>query len=418
MSPPARRVVKFGRADSSGAQQSGLRGPVRAEANSDAEAAVFKSGKAQPGAVPASVLVVDDDPKSLLAIEGLLSELGSSVNVVSASSGEDALRRVLERDFAVIVLDARMPGIDGFATARLIHTRERSRHTPIIFLTGEYDDATSIFRGYEAGAVDYIVKPPIPEMLRSKISVFVDLYKTSAALRCEILERERVEGDLRASEETLRALAARLQSVREEESSRVAREIHEELGQALTGLKMDLTSFARRATGGQGALEENLQSMLGLIDDTIRSVKRIASRLRSEALEQLGLLAAIAWHGRDFQMRTGIRCKISLPEEALVMDPERSTAVFRVFQEMLTNVERHANATKVDVSMEFTQGRLELAVRDNGCGIAQEHARSSRSFGLVGMRERAMLLGGDIRIDGERGKGTCASLSVPLSSTA
>ena len=358
---------------------------------------------------------MDDDPKSLLAIEALLSGSGSSVNVVTASSGEDALRRVLERDFAVILLDARMPGIDGFATARLIHARDRSRHTPIIFLTGEYDDARSIFRGYEAGAVDYIVKPPVPEMLRSKISVFVELHNKSAALHREILERERIEGELRASEESLRALAARLQSVREEESTRIAREIHDELGQALTGLKMDLTWFARRATVGQRVFEQKLQSMFELIDDTIRAVKRIASGLRSEALDQLGLLAAIGWHARDFQARTGIRCKISLPEEALVLDPERATAVFRICQEMLTNVARHARATKVEVVMELVGGRLELAVRDNGRGIAAEHARSSRSFGLMGMRERALLLGGEIRIEGERGKGTSASLSIPVS---
>src|SRR5215472_5919351 len=139
------------------------------------------------------------------------------LEVVTARSGEEALRSILKQEFAVILLDARMPGMDGFEVARLIRERERSRHTPIIFLTGAYEDTSSITRGYEAGAVDYIVKPLVPEILKSKIGVFVDLYQKNAALVEEIRERTAAESDLKASQENLRALAAHLQSVREEE---------------------------------------------------------------------------------------------------------------------------------------------------------------------------------------------------------
>src|SRR5438477_6308978 len=137
----------------------------------------------------ASILAVDDDTRSLMALRGLVSEM--SLSLVTAKSGEEALRCVLKQDFAVILLDARMPGVDGFETARLIRERERSRHTPIIFLTGAYEDVHSVFRGYEAGAVDYIVKPLVPEILKSKISVFVDLYIKNAVLMRQIAERTR-----------------------------------------------------------------------------------------------------------------------------------------------------------------------------------------------------------------------------------
>src|ERR1700716_3128699 len=128
----------------------------------------------------ASILAVDDDSRSLMALQGLLSDM--PLKLVTARSGDEALRCVLKQDFAVILMDARMPGVDGFEAARLIRERERSRHTPIIFLTGAYEDVHSVFRGYEAGAVDYIVKPLVAEILKSKLSVFVELYNKNAVL--------------------------------------------------------------------------------------------------------------------------------------------------------------------------------------------------------------------------------------------
>ncbi len=343
----------------------------------------------------AAILAVDDDPKTLLALRELLAGEGRAV--VSAGSGEEALRCVLKQDFAVILLDARMPGVDGFDTARMIRERERSRHTPIIFLTGAYEDLSSMFRGYEAGAVDYLVKPLVPEVLRSKIDVFVELYAKNERLR--------------ASEEMLRALAAREQSVREEERARIAREIHDQLGQALTGLKMDLTWLNARLPAQKGVAEK-VKSMFGLIDDTIQSVRKIATLLRPEVLDQLGLAAAVGWQAREFQARTGIRCKVSVPSDAVAAGPELSTAAFRIFQELLTNVARHARATRVDVALRADGGRLVLEVQDNGKGISEAEVSGSRSLGLLGMRERATAFGGSVEFAG--GKGTRVSVVLPL----
>jgi signal transduction histidine kinase len=363
----------------------------------------------------ASILVVDDDPRNLIALSALLESMGQ--DVVLANSGEEALRKVQEHDFAVILLDARMPGVDGFATARMIRETERSRNTPIIFLTGVYEDVSSMFRGYEAGAVDYIVKPLVPEILKTKISVFVELFNKNAVLTREIAERKRAEEQVRRSEENLRALAARLESVREEERTRIAREIHDELGQVLTGIKMELTWVAKRMPSKQPQLEQKLESMFDLIDDSVNAVRRISSGLRPEALDKLGLAAAIEWQLREFQMRTGIRCKVTIPEEGVNADQERSTALFRIFQELLTNVARHANATKVEVLLKASGGVMQLEVQDNGRGIVEQDIKESKSLGLLGMRERVFPFGGRFEISGARGKGTRAIVSIPLANS-
>jgi len=347
-----------------------------------------------------------------MALEELL--LSSGHSVVIAKSGEDALRCVLKQDFAAILMDANMPGLDGFTATRAIRERERSRTTPIIFLTGAFEDLSSMFRGYEAGAVDYMVKPIVPEVLKFKISVFVELYNKNVALTREIAERRRAEERVRKSEENLRALAVRLQSVREEEWTRIAREIHDELGQALTGLKMDLTWVAKKLPQDQKAATAKTRSMFDLIDGTIQSVRKIATRLRPEVLDELGLAPAIEWQAKEFQKRSGIRCMVSPPSDGLTLDRERSTAVFRIFQELLTNIARHANATRVDIAMRVDSGALVLEVEDNGRGIDESAMSSPKSLGLLGMRERVLPFGGKVEITGVKDQGTRARVSIPL----
>jgi signal transduction histidine kinase len=360
----------------------------------------------------ANVLAVDDDPKSLLALQALLGEM-PAVRVVTAKSGDEALRHMLKEDFAVVLMDARMPAVDGFETARLIRERERSRHTPVIFLTGAYEDLSSVARGYEVGAVDYIVKPPAPEILKSKVSVFVELHRKNVKLMQEIIERRRAEEELRRSQSKLRDLATHLQAVREEEWTRISREIHDELGQALTGIKMDVMWLAQRLPAGEPALRERAQSACDLIDATVESVREIAARLRPEVLDQMGLAAAIDWQAGDFQRRSGIRCSVSLPAQATALDRERSTAAFRIFQELLTNVVRHAGATRIDVAMQEAPGALLLTVEDNGRGIEAAALDNPKSLGLIGMRERVLPFGGSIDIAGESGKGTRVKVLIP-----
>ncbi len=362
----------------------------------------------------ASILIVDDDRVSLIAMEEVLKSLGA--RLVTASSGEDALRCVLEDDFAAILMDVRMPGIDGFTTARMIRERSRSRNTPIIFLTAAQEELSATFRGYQAGAVDYIVKPVIPEVLKSKLAVFVGLHDMNRMLSAELSERALSEQRLRTSEENLRALAAHLQSVREEERIHIAREIHDELGQALTGLKFDINSLTRSVTteGAEGIVGKTASLCLQ-IDRIINSVRRIASGLRPEVLDEIGLSAAIEWQAREFQRRTGIRCLVDMtPGFHDPDDQVRATALFRIFQELLTNVARHAHATRVTVQLQETDYSYSLAVEDNGRGIQEQEFESPRSLGFLGLRERVLAFGGSIEVKGQEGKGTAVSVSIPL----
>jgi signal transduction histidine kinase len=364
------------------------------------------------GARKASILLVDDEPKNLYALRELLGSLDQ--NLLLADSGEEALRCSLNHDLAVILLDVRMPRMDGFETARLIRERARSRVTPIIFLTAAADEMGSVFRGYEVGAVDYLIKPLVPEVLRSKVSVFVDLYKKGADLANEIAERRLAEERVRESEEKLRALAAHLITVREEERTHIAREIHDELGQVLTGLKMELTWLAKRLRDSQKPLIEKTKSMFRLIDLTIQSVRRISAGLRPEMLDEMGLVAAIGWHAKEFQRRTGIRCRIKLPDESRTLDKDLSTTIFRIFQEILTNVARHSRATRVDVDISISDERLTLEVVDNGVGISERDRNDGKSLGLLGMQERALRFKGEIDISGSPGHGTRVAVLIPL----
>ena len=367
----------------------------------------------QAGSLQASILIVDDDRESVAAMEAVLRDLGA--RLVTASSGEEALERVLDNDFAAILMDVRMPGLDGFEAARRIRERSGSRNTPIIFLTSAQEDLPSMFRSYQAGAVDYIVKPVIAQVLRSKLAVFVGLHDMNRILSAELAERTMTEQRLRASEENLRALAAHLQSVREEERIHIAREIHDELGQALTGLKLDINTLAKGMAGCAPESVAGLTESLGQqIDRIINSVRRIASGLRPEVLDEMGLAAAIEWQAREFSRRTGIRCLVEISAGWMDPDRERSTALFRIFQELLTNVARHANATRVSVQLVENDDSLHLKVEDNGRGIQEQEFESPRSLGFLGLRERVLAFGGSIDVRGQEGKGTAVAVTVPL----
>jgi PAS domain S-box-containing protein len=240
------------------------------------------------------------------------------------------------------------------------------------------------------------------------------LARLNDELRTEISERARAEEQLRASRDQLRALAARLQSVREEERTSIAREIHDELGQACTAIKMDLALIGRMATKRQTRLRAKAKSAIELVDGMIVTLRRIASDLRPRTLDDLGLTAALEWQAQEFESRTGMRCRVTLPQDPLVLDSERSTAIFRIFQESLTNVARHAKATRVQARLEREVNQLIFEVRDNGRGFAPEEARARKSLGLVGMQERALLLNGELKLEGVPGAGTTMTLRIPL----
>ena len=240
------------------------------------------------------------------------------------------------------------------------------------------------------------------------------LTRVNQELRTEIYERQRAEEQLRSSLDELRALAARLQSVREEERTSIAREIHDELGQACTAIKMDLALIGHKLTKKQTHLRGKIESAIELVDSTIVTLRRIASELRPRVLDDLGLPAALESQAQEFESRTGIRCSVTFPQEPLPLDADRSTAIFRIFQESLTNVARHAHATRVEAHLERAKDRIIFQVFDNGSGFDPAEAKQRKSLGLVGMQERALLLNGDLKIEGLPGAGTTLTLTIPL----
>lgn len=241
------------------------------------------------------------------------------------------------------------------------------------------------------------------------------LLATNAGLEREITDRMSKEDEFRRSTEQLRELSARLQSVREEERTHLARAIHDELGQALTGLKMDVAWLQKHLDQPQPALLEKTQAMSDLIDTTVQTVRRISTELRPGILD-LSLVATIEWQLQEFQTRSGIKgILVSAPEET-TLDTDGATTVFRIFQEILTNVARHAQeATHVEVILEESAAFLTLQVRDNGRGITESDIHSPKSIGLLGMRERARLQAGEVHFQGTPGKGTTVTVRLPLS---
>ncbi|HEV2826853.1 MAG TPA: PAS domain S-box protein, partial [Pyrinomonadaceae bacterium] len=236
----------------------------------------------------------------------------------------------------------------------------------------------------------------------------------------DVTERMEAEEKLRATTEQLRALSARLQSAKEEEGIRIARELHDEMGSALTSLRWELERFDETISEAADwphlqALKVMIKDMMSLTDIIIGTMRRIASELRPGILDDLGLIAAIEWQGQQFQLRTGIACHFDRTLEEVELNEEQSTAVFRIFQETLTNILRHAQATEVDIVMHQEDDHLVLSVSDNGKGITESEKSAQQSFGILGMRERAHLIKADIDIQGVEGQGTVVTVRVPIS---
>ena len=339
---------------------------------------------------------------------------------------EEKYRDLVERanDGITIIQDGHLKFVNQRMAEMVGYTVEEMIDTPFTRYLHPDKISESIGR-YERRMGGKVVSPVSENILRHRDGSDIDveinagtiMYRGQVAnlvIVRDITERKRVKEELEKSREQLRNLAIHLQSVREGERTAIALEIHDDLGQALTGLKMDLSWLAKKLPRDQRPLLDKTKAMTELTDATIKTVKRLSTELRPGLLDDLGLIAAIEWQADEFQNRTGITCALSVNPADIVLDRDRSTALFRIFQETLTNVARHAHATKVRVSLKEKNGIVELKVGDNGKGITEEQISDPKSFGLMGIRERVHPWRGTVKIKGAPDKGTTVTVSIPV----
>lgn len=236
---------------------------------------------------------------------------------------------------------------------------------------------------------------------------------TILSLVHDVTERKKTEETLNRSYDEIRQLTNHLQNIREEERSHIAREIHDELGQQLTVLKMDVQGLKKKLDGQDETIQEKVRDIIDLLDATVRSVRRISSELRPNLLHNLGLVAAIEWHLQEFKKRWGLLFNFNEPAEELKIPDPVKNGLFRIFQECLTNVGRHANATKVNVSLEKKDKQLTLIIEDDGQGFEKDKITEKRTLGILGMKERCQMMGGTFGISSAPGKGTTVTVTIP-----
>jgi len=234
----------------------------------------------------------------------------------------------------------------------------------------------------------------------------------------DVTARVQAEAALKRSQQELLELGAAADVAREQEKNRIARELHDELGQALTMLQMDVAWCKQKLPAGEGDFARRLDKMAGLLTSTVAATRRIAADLRPLLLDDLGLLPAVESLVENFMQRTGITCELAVSNPGMQLPAAHSTAVFRVVQEALTNVAKHAEAEHVEVAIEQGATAVTVSIRDNGRGFSPQEPRKAGSFGLVGVRERAYLIGGDVTITSAHGQGTSIDLRLPITPEA
>jgi signal transduction histidine kinase len=345
-----------------------------------------------------NILMVDDQPGKLLTYEAMLRELDE--NLITARSGREALDVLLKTDVAVVLLDVNMPEIDGFELAQMIRQHPRFQKTAIIFVSAVNLTDLDRLKGYALGAVDYISVPVVPQLLRAKVSVFVELQRK--AKQTEELNAQ------------LRQMSSRLMTLQDEERRRVARELHDGLGQELAAMKMALAAIVEQPSA---PMKDQLAGEADeMVDRAIQQVRTISYLLHPPLLDEAGLASALRCYLDGLSKRSGVHTLLDLqPLNFPRLSPELETAIFRIVQEALTNVFRHAQASRSWVILSHEENRVIVMVRDNGKGVAQETAelRPDRiGVGLGGMRQRAREFGGEFRVSNAH-PGTLVEVVIP-----
>lgn len=349
-----------------------------------------------------NILMVDDQVGKLLSYEAILGDLGE--NLIKAHSGREALDHLLKTDVAVVLLDVSMPELDGYDLAEMIRQHPRFQRTPIIFISAVLLSDVDRLKGYERGAVDYISVPVVPELLRAKVSIFVDLYRKTRQL--EALNHE------------LQLLSSSLIAAQDQERRRIARDLHDGLGQELCGAKM-MVDCIRTQDQSIEWKERAAAEASALIDQAIQQVRSISHLLHPPMLDEVGLQSSVQWYLDGLTNRSGLETSLEIqPKDFPRLGPELETTIFRIVQEALTNVYRHAEAQKATIKLAIGDGGIVITVRDDGKGVPDSIAdfeANEIGIGIAGMRQRVKELGGDLRLR-KGNPGTLLEATIPVQS--
>jgi len=345
-----------------------------------------------------NILLVDDQPGKLLTYEAMLDELGEKL--IKAHSGMEALAHLLKTDIALVLMDVSMPGMDGFETAQMIHGHPRFQNIPIVFVSGIHMTDVDRLKGYQHGAVDYLAVPVVPELLRAKVRVFADLHRKTRQLE---------------------ALNARMITLQDEERRRIARELHDSVGQLLAAVSMNSAQVAEESHKLSSEPTQRLSDNAAMIEEATKEIRTISHLLHPPLLDEAGLASALRCYVEGFSQRSNIATKLDMPADLAGLSKDAELSIFRVVQECLTNIHRHAGSPTAGIRIMQDEACLRVEIEDAGKGIPLENEcafelPSHAGVGLRGMRERLRHLGGTLQVR-SHGRGTQVTALLPTART-
>ena len=344
-------------------------------------------------------LLLEDNDKDAMLLLGELESAGFQLDYERVYTRQGMLSAINQRmDWDIILADHNLPGFSS--TDALLLLLQRNIDIPLIIISGSIGEEVAV-EAMKAGAQDVVMKGHL-----SRLGPAVS----------NALDSTRAKRESRDYQQRLRELSVHLETVREEERAMIAREIHDEFGGLLTVLKMDTRWLERQFVGNSEQADEKFSAMVNHIDNAAKAMRRIISDLRPGVLDDLGLIPALEWQLGDFCKRYEMACHFRCTHEDVRLENKnREIAVFRIFQESLTNIARHARAGRVNVELRYSPELLELEITDDGVGIAEVNKLKKGSFGILGMNERAASLGGKLEVLANKGSGTTVLLRLPLS---
>jgi signal transduction histidine kinase len=341
------------------------------------------------------ILIVDDEPTGLATIESILE--GEGYQIERATNGFEALQKAETLHPDLILLDVMMPGLDGFETCRRIRKLPDLLEVPILILTA-LDEKPFLIEGIESGADDFLTKPIDRQELRTRVRTIIRLDRYRTLLK---------------QKERLHAMAHHVVTAQERERLRISRNLHDDLGQALSAHLLNLNNIDNALPMDENELHVRMKSLMDSTGEIIEKIRTLAQDLRPPLLETMGLVSAIEGECNKFSHRTGLPVEVTTDRDIGEISDLQATILFRVLQEALTNISRHAQASRAWVDLTLEENQLKMTVQDNGRGLP-ENINPFEGLGIVGMQERLAVGGGSLNLHSIPGKGTILTASLPV----